>query len=720
MAQYKIPNQNVTLNFSDEGVIYRTDPTQTRDTVIIRKGSNYYTLPKSQYTGNYDALPMLTITGDEERAIQGLYGSNPSYQIGDPSMFAAPAPVTGQVYEQRISPVNPQAADVVNLTTGETVKTAPSIEENLMAAGATPEQAASLGAAAKQNQGAAYTPAQLATAGVTGTPSGIIPTGGATGVTGGTTGGATGGGGGTPSAPPVIAAPGGQVSAPAAGTYQGGQVTTQPVGTPVQLVSPTDIATLQGNVQLEQLGTKLDELALQISAGIASTSQTQILESLFQKFGVQEQMDLLNSYNQLIFQQQKVLKELPEAIQRSLEDVGVSQNQLTRLIAKESIKPMQALNEAMQLAGVAQDRINQSLQFVSMFSDAAIADQAAKIEAIKFQFDYFQGKFREMKEDQRFAIGIALDERKGVLSIAAQAAQNGAPANVVSTLASAKSIPEALVNAGQWLNPNLQDEKGKIQTLATQAAQNGAPSDIVQRVAQSQTYTEALYYAGSYVQAPKNPEVQQFGNSYYQWNSQMNRWEIIQGISSPANLADRTYNVVGSDGKMHTYRDVMNADTGQVVSHTDLGVSQLPKTDTTGSTTLEDFRILYGRDPVSQQEYLNFISAVNSAQRKSETGIQPSSGFTTYDVEKEAREDAVQLIQSGNTPEQAYKTLRTLFGSQEASNSALASLVGYQLAGTEDTETQSTLPGEIPQGTLSETFLLNPPKPYNPYTGLTY
>ena len=487
-----------------------------------------------------------------------------------------------------------------------------------------------------------------------------------------------------------------------------GTTTTTPTGTtaptgggavvPYSTITP---GMLQGSAELAALDKKLDDLAGAISAGMASTSQTAILEGLFEKFGVQESLDLLNSYNQIIFGQQKILKELPEAIQRSLEDVGVSQSQLTRLVARESVKPMEALNEAMQLAGIAQDRINQSLQFVGMFADAAIADQAAKIEAMKFQFEYVQGKVSDLKEDQRFMLGLAIDERKGVLDVAAAAAGNGAPQSIITAIALAKSIPEALIAAGQYLNDNLQNEKTKIQTLATQAAENGAPSSIVQQIAQATTYDQALALAGSYVQAPTNPDVKQFGSNYYQWNPTTKTWDIIPGVSSTSgttekvNLSTQEYEVLGSDGKMHLYRDIINDNTGAVVSHTDLGLSTISPTgdtnpttkevngityqydaatntwktasglptgststtsSTAGSASMEDFKLIYGRYPTTAEEYNKFLAAQDKATT--------TTNLTAFEIQQqEIKDTATKLAglrdSSGYVPINFYISLRS-------------------------------------------------------------
>lgn len=214
------------------------------------------------------------------------------------------------------------------------------------------------------------------------------------------------------------------------------------------IISP---ASLFASADLTRIRTKMDDLTAQIAAGISSISQTQILEDLFTKFGVKEAQDALTSYNQIIYQKEKELRALPDAIRKSMADVGISEAQALRIITKESQKPMEALNDAMKLAGATQDRINQSLTFVRLFADAAMQDKAARIEAMKFQLEQAQGMYKDLKEDQRDAMNLLLNEKKEIFSIAQLAGINGASPEDIKAISEAENQAVALQLAAKWL-----------------------------------------------------------------------------------------------------------------------------------------------------------------------------------------------------------------------------------------------------------------------------
>ena len=139
--------------------------------VFIRQGKQLFTIPKEQFQGNFDALP---VDNPRSEGLQWLMGGDAPIQRIDWSQFSAIPRANGEeTITQTVSAVNPHGVDVVSNLDGQITKS-PSIQENLARAGGTPEQIASLSASATQNAGGAYTPEQLKTAGVI-PPTSVIP-----------------------------------------------------------------------------------------------------------------------------------------------------------------------------------------------------------------------------------------------------------------------------------------------------------------------------------------------------------------------------------------------------------------------------------------------------------------------------------------------------------------------------------------------------------------
>src|SRR3990167_9523566 len=211
-----------------------------------------------------------------------------------------------------------------------------------------------------------------------------------------------------------------------------GAPATQP-GTPTVGSVPEFIA----DNRIVNLEKKINDLSTSIRAGVF-TGREAMLGDLFKQFGVEEAQSSLNQFNQIILREQNRLEDLPDAIRTTLQDVGVSQAQLDRLVVRDSEKILKQLNEAMRNAGAQQDRINQSLQFVGLFFDAKVADEAAKVEAMKFDLEMDMGQLKDLKDDQRDLVKRALDEQKSFLlrkqDAIDRAIANGATPNVISQL----------------------------------------------------------------------------------------------------------------------------------------------------------------------------------------------------------------------------------------------------------------------------------------------
>lgn len=243
------------------------------------------------------------------------------------------------------------------------------------------------------------------------------------------------------------------------GVAERGQVPA-PITTPVTTQTPiSGVSGLIANTKINDISQKMSDLSSRISAGLSSSSKTDILNELFRQYGIADQTSMLNQYNQQILEQQQRLKKIPEDLKNTLADVGVSESQLNRLITKESQKPLETLRDLMEQRGVAQDRINQSLNFVRMFSDAATQDQAAKIEALKFELTYDQGIYKNLTDDQKLVASQALEDIKNKLSLVSTL--KGADLATIQAVQNAGSYAEAQQIAQPFLQQQASIDKAK-------------------------------------------------------------------------------------------------------------------------------------------------------------------------------------------------------------------------------------------------------------------
>lgn len=243
--------------------------------------------------------------------------------------------------------------------------------------------------------------------------------------------------------------------------------------TPAAPAAPTiaGVSDLFNNQQISALETKIARMSADIAAGIATGGATKILGELFEEFGIAEEQSLVNSYNAQILDIQKRLREIPDDLKETLQDVGVTEAQLNRLILKESQEPMEVLRDLMEQKGAAQDRINQSLKFVGLFSDAALADQAAKIEALKFDLETHTSLLSRLDDRQKVLATNALNERKAILKVADDARVAGASETAVNMIINAGSQESALSLFAQFApKPQLTEEVvGGFRVLRDQA-----------------------------------------------------------------------------------------------------------------------------------------------------------------------------------------------------------------------------------------------------------
>lgn len=230
------------------------------------------------------------------------------------------------------------------------------------------------------------------------------------------------------------------------GTVQPG--TAAPVAAVSRITAPSSLI---ASAEIQTLKKDIDTLRTKIAAGIPSVSRIGILEEAFKKFGIEKERTSLEQLNEEIFRAQEELRALPDAIKNRLSTLGVTADQLARLTAQEAQKPREILARLLEQRGAAKDRIQQSLQFVNLFTNAQLQDEAAKIEAEKFSLEQLEGDYKNLREDQKKLADRAFEERKAILQIAEDAAKNGADATIISSIAASPSQEEALKKASPVL-----------------------------------------------------------------------------------------------------------------------------------------------------------------------------------------------------------------------------------------------------------------------------
>jgi len=234
-------------------------------------------------------------------------------------------------------------------------------------------------------------------------------------------------------------------------------------GTPAEVVSPStapatpttpaapttaapaisSVQDLTTNTAISALEAKIADQSAKIAAGIAAGGATAILEEQFTRFGVAEEISLLNEFNAQILEQQQLLRDIPEDIRATTQDLGVTKDQLRRLVLQATEGPLKTLARLMEQRGAAQDKINQTLKFVGLFADAAMQDQAARIEAAKFDLETNKDLLDRLDDRQADVLKLALDERADKLQLANIALSNNAPKSVVDAINNADSIVDA-------------------------------------------------------------------------------------------------------------------------------------------------------------------------------------------------------------------------------------------------------------------------------------
>ena len=250
---------------------------------------------------------------------------------------------------------------------------------------------------------------------------------------------------------------------------QGTPIPTVPTAPVSPSVPVSGVQGLTSSLQIATLEKNLQDTSAKIQAGIF-TGREALIGELFKKFGVEQETTIVNDLNKQILETQTRLRKLPEDIKVSLEDVGVNEAQLNRLILKESKGPTELLRDLLEQRGASQDRINQALKFVDIFTDAKIADEAAKIEAFKYDIETNKFFTERLDKLQLKAIDATLNARKEILNTSETAFKNGAPTGVVSYIQSSSSEEEAqqrLAASGYGMSKTQREAESPLSKILT-------------------------------------------------------------------------------------------------------------------------------------------------------------------------------------------------------------------------------------------------------------
>lgn len=415
MAQtFNVPNQNISFKLPEIGEVFK----DTTGVVYKRTGdASIQTLSREAAAAgglsnvNASALPAYNL-GDVFSAISSIHNvpaNAISKETSDTSIFAnyAPPPITNEVFTSAASPTNPNARVITS---------------NLK--GVLPQRDAA------GNVIAEATPSTGA----------IVPGAGFV----------------NPNKPGPSGGPGVKLAS---------QTTTTGLSA-APVYSP---ATLYSNQRIDALEKKITEDSAKLSAGIAAGGATAILSDLYKQFGIAGEQSLVNEYNRQILETSNRLKQLPDDIKNTLENVGISESQYNRIVVKETQKPLETLKGLMEQKGAAEDRINASLRFVGQFYDAGLKDQAAKLEAAKFDIEtnkdmleslisreekYAELSLKEREvavKEKKDILDAVLEERKRILTYADTAIKNGASqavVNAILTQTSSEAAASSLAGSG--------------------------------------------------------------------------------------------------------------------------------------------------------------------------------------------------------------------------------------------------------------------------------
>lgn len=177
----------------------------------------------------------------------------------------------------------------------------------------------------------------------------------------------------------------------------------------------------------------------------------QIIREEYERRGIGDKNDLLSELDRLILEQTRRIRALPENIQRGLEDVGVTQGQLDRLIVRESQKPSEILRDLMEERNALGADIDRAVEYADKFIGTKLEDQAAKLAALEWELDQAEADQDRYDALTAQASKDALTEQKEMMNIALDIASNGAPQEVIDRVLASDSLADAISTAGGYL-----------------------------------------------------------------------------------------------------------------------------------------------------------------------------------------------------------------------------------------------------------------------------
>lgn len=246
-------------------------------------------------------------------------------------------------------------------------------------------------------------------------------------------------------------------------------------------------------------------------------SSESILEEELKRFGVSEEMTIRKELDKTVLEQTQRLRKMPESIRQSLEDVGVTQAQLDRIVTRDMQKPAEVLRDLLEQRGVLSTSINESMAFVKLFAGTRMEDEATKLEALKYELEFNEGELKDLEDDKKFILNAAIEDRKDIMKYVLEAMQNNAPSDVITkALASGDSVTalsilgkyatdEKLETSYQDIGPNrvliVTNSKGKVVSQTILGLSGTTSSSKPLSGLEIQNIAEADFLVGNKLQA---------------------------------------------------------------------------------------------------------------------------------------------------------------------------------------------------------------------------
>ena len=224
-------------------------------------------------------------------------------------------------------------------------------------------------------------------------------------------------------------------------------------------------------IDTEKLGIETTQKQIQ-DFFLQKKTGTAILEEEMKRFGVEETMSLRKELSKTILEQTQRLRKMPEDIRNTLADVGVSQTQLDRIVTAQTQKPAEILRDLLEQRGALTEDINESMAFVKLFAETRMEDEAAQLEAFKWDLEFKQGKLKDLEDDKKTILNMAIDDRKTLMGYVLEAMQNVAPKDVIDKALQSGDSATALSILGRFatdekLETSYQDINGNRVLIVT-------------------------------------------------------------------------------------------------------------------------------------------------------------------------------------------------------------------------------------------------------------